>query len=114
MGVGLIKINCLWEETHVPKGSNPSTASEVSHFSHLFAEKIVLFFEKTENELKRDHELPIFSKIELEHSLLMARLFVFQFHRKSVKRGFEFTLMVVGESGLGKSTVVNSLFLSGI
>jgi len=30
-----------------------------------------------------------------------------------VKRGFEFTLMVVGEFGLGKSTVVNSLFLSG-
>ena len=30
-----------------------------------------------------------------------------------MKRGFEFTMMVVGESGLGKSTVVNSLFLSG-
>jgi septin family protein len=39
--------------------------------------------------------------------------FSVQVHRKSVKRGFEFTLMVVGESGLGKSTVVNSLFLSG-
>ena len=29
-----------------------------------------------------------------------------------MKRGFDFTLMVVGESGLGKSTLVNSLFLS--
>lgn len=37
-----------------------------------------------------------------------------QVHRKSVKKGFDFTLMVVGESGLGKSTLVNSLFLSDL
>ncbi|XP_064613485.1 septin-2B-like isoform X2 [Liolophura sinensis] len=37
-----------------------------------------------------------------------------QVHRKYVKKGFEFTLMVVGESGLGKSTLVNSLFLSDL
>ncbi|CAO3656628.1 unnamed protein product [Mucor fragilis] len=33
-----------------------------------------------------------------------------QVHRKSVKKGFQFTTMVVGESGLGKSTLVNTLF----
>jgi len=37
-----------------------------------------------------------------------------QVHRKSVKKGFEFTLMVVGESGLGKSTLVDSLFLTNL
>ncbi|CAD6901040.1 unnamed protein product [Tilletia controversa] len=33
-----------------------------------------------------------------------------QVHRKSVRKGFNFTVMVVGESGLGKSTLVNTLF----
>ncbi|KAK0041502.1 septin-5 [Biomphalaria pfeifferi] len=37
-----------------------------------------------------------------------------QVHRKAVRKGFDFTLMVVGESGLGKSTVINSLFLSDL
>ena len=35
-----------------------------------------------------------------------------QVHRKALKRGFDFTLMVVGESGLGKSTLMQSLFLN--
>ena len=35
-----------------------------------------------------------------------------QVHRKTVRRGFDFTLMVVGEAGLGKSTLVSSLFLT--
>lgn len=37
-----------------------------------------------------------------------------QIHRKSIKKGFEFTLLVVGDSGLGKSTLVNSLFMTNL
>lgn len=35
-------------------------------------------------------------------------------HRKSAKKGFDFTIMVVGESGLGKSTLTNCLFLGDL
>ena len=37
-----------------------------------------------------------------------------QIHQKSIRKGFEFSLMVCGESGLGKSTLLNSLFLVDI
>ena len=54
-------------------------------------------------------------KLELKLNLNFTFLcFASQVHRKSVKKGFEFTLMVVGESGLGKSTLINSLFLTDL
>ncbi|KAJ2801342.1 Cell division control protein 3 [Coemansia helicoidea] len=37
-----------------------------------------------------------------------------QQHRRSIKRGFNFTMMVVGESGLGKTTLINTLFESKV
>ncbi len=37
-----------------------------------------------------------------------------QVHRKSLRKGFHFTMMVVGESGLGKSTLIETLFNASI
>nr|AGT02085.1 septin-7.1 [Schistosoma mansoni] len=37
-----------------------------------------------------------------------------QIHRKAVRRGFVFNLMITGSSGLGKSTFINSLFCADI
>uniref|UniRef100_A0A8C9XP83 Septin 4a n=1 Tax=Sander lucioperca TaxID=283035 RepID=A0A8C9XP83_SANLU len=37
-----------------------------------------------------------------------------QVHRKTVKKGFTFTIMVAGVSGLGKSTLINTLFLTDL
>ncbi|XP_017290130.1 neuronal-specific septin-3 isoform X3 [Kryptolebias marmoratus] len=37
-----------------------------------------------------------------------------QMQRKTMKAGFEFNIMVVGQSGLGKSTLVNTLFKSKV
>ncbi|KAM7386254.1 hypothetical protein PAMA_009068 [Pampus argenteus] len=37
-----------------------------------------------------------------------------QMRRKTMKDGFEFNIMVVGQSGLGKSTLVNTLFKSKV
>jgi septin family protein len=35
-------------------------------------------------------------------------------HRKSVKKGFEFTVLVVGESGTGRMSLINCLFKTNI
>ncbi|KAI1703388.1 septin domain-containing protein [Ditylenchus destructor] len=40
--------------------------------------------------------------------------FPHQVFRRCIKNGFEFNLMVVGQSGLGKSTFLNSLFLAEV
>ncbi|XP_062918661.1 neuronal-specific septin-3-like isoform X2 [Mobula hypostoma] len=37
-----------------------------------------------------------------------------QMRRKTMKTGFDFNIMVVGQSGLGKSTLVNTLFKSQV
>jgi len=38
----------------------------------------------------------------------------YQVYRKAVKKGFQFNLLVAGESGLGKSSLINSMFWTEI
>jgi len=63
---------------------------------------------------KRDFKSPSSGKMEPGSNYVGFANLPNQLYRKSVKDGFEFSLMVVGESGLGKSTLINSLFLTDI
>eukprot|EP00918_Siedleckia_nematoides_P038352 GHVU01083341.1.p1 GENE.GHVU01083341.1~~GHVU01083341.1.p1 ORF type:complete len:542 (+),score=73.41 GHVU01083341.1:25-1626(+) len=69
--------------------------------------------EKSSSTPLRTNASDSLSSTELENYVGFANL-PNQIYRKSVKQGFDFNLMVVGASGLGKSTLVNSLFLTNI
>lgn len=94
--------------------SQPPGSKELSR---RIAEKN-MSFDSSEKGSKLDREKSIvdkenLNKRELEGYVGFASL-PNQVYRKAVKKGFDFTLMVVGESGLGKSTLINSMFLTDI
>ncbi|CAG9530346.1 unnamed protein product [Cercopithifilaria johnstoni] len=54
------------------------------------------------------------SKLKDAHCYVGFANFPNQVFRRAIKNGFEFTLMVIGCSGLGKSTFINSLFCTEV
>uniref|UniRef100_A0A3P9HF86 Neuronal-specific septin-3 n=1 Tax=Oryzias latipes TaxID=8090 RepID=A0A3P9HF86_ORYLA len=61
---------------------------------------------------------PIINEREAKRSTLLGYIgidtIIEQMRKKTMKTGFDFNIMVVGHSGLGKSTLVNTLFKSQV
>ncbi|XP_067627229.1 protein peanut [Eurosta solidaginis] len=88
-----------------------STASGAADSNKVTTE---LQEKENQNQQKQKPPLPVRNKpMEIAGYVGFANL-PNQVYRKAVKRGFEFTLMVVGASGLGKSTLINSMFIADI
>ena len=72
--------------------------------------------EKCTTKTNQNNKIPLKREISLVLDQKTCRGYVGfsnlpnQVYRKAMKKGFDFTLMVVGESGLGKSTLMDSLF----
>uniref|UniRef100_A0A672S670 Septin-9-like n=1 Tax=Sinocyclocheilus grahami TaxID=75366 RepID=A0A672S670_SINGR len=78
--------------------------------------------EVEERVVEIEHPLPCLSESDTQGIIKGRDLFGYvgieavldQMRRKTMKAGFEFNVMVVGQSGLGKSTLVNTLFKSKV
>ncbi|ESN94549.1 hypothetical protein HELRODRAFT_185119 [Helobdella robusta] len=94
----------------LPNGAQKTTASS-SITSNGTAPSTTSFIPPSANQISSSSKLRL--QKEPDTYVGFANL-PNQVYRKSVKKGFEFTLMLVGESGLGKSTLINSMFLTDI
>ncbi|VDM30614.1 unnamed protein product [Hydatigera taeniaeformis] len=95
------------------EASSDKPQSSISYKSKLFANDT----SEKENTLTKDslHSLP--GKLPVQFKNIFNVGFSKmpkQIYRKTIKRGFTFNIMLVGVAGLGKSTFLNSLFMTDI
>ncbi|XP_005178859.1 protein peanut-like [Musca domestica] len=122
----LSKAAVLQQQANGSPGGGGGSAGDSSNLGHNDSNKLTTELQEREQENQKQQlqqqqsqpkqkpPLPVRNKpMEIAGYVGFANL-PNQVYRKAVKRGFEFTLMVVGASGLGKSTLINSMFLSDI
>ena len=96
--------------------------SQPEEISSTKTDAVIKMKESQQNEQELDREPSLASiKKKLEQSTkVKPSAYVgfsklpYQVYRKAVMKGFEFNLLVAGESGLGKSSLINSMFWTDI
>ncbi|KAM8824088.1 uncharacterized protein ACB058_020440 isoform 2-T2 [Synchiropus picturatus] len=112
-------------EEHAAK-VKPEVQPEVTHAATAQENGVEAHAERQEkgmqeDEMKRETEEKIQECLEMSYihgtdlfGYVGIEAVLDQMRRKTMKTGFEFNIMVVGQSGLGKSTLVNTLFKSKV
>ncbi|VDO00203.1 unnamed protein product [Rodentolepis nana] len=106
----------------IPKESSSNmtseTASEKSESNISFKSKrFESDVSEKENQVKQDNSINASGKLSLQFKTSVNVGFSKipkQLYRKAIQRGFTFNIMLIGVTGLGKSTFLNTLFMTDI